>query len=70
MNRRFFLAIVIAFIPSIAFAANRKFVFKIKTKSGGITGNIVIHAKDAEEAKYLLQKRYPGCTIMSMEEKK
>lgn len=33
-----------------AIAANRKFVFKIKTKSGGIVGNIVIEAKDIEAA--------------------
>ena len=38
---------------SAALAGERKrFVFKIKTKSGSIVGNIVIEAKDIEEAKY------------------
>ena len=53
MNRRSFLAIGLAVlrgIPQLATAstalANRKFVFKIKTKSGGIVGNILIEAKD------------------------
>lgn len=32
--------------PRQAAAANRKFVFKIKTKNGGIVGNIVIEATD------------------------
>ena len=45
-------------------AANRKFVFKIKTKSGGIIGNIVIEAKDMEAAKYKLRQRYPDCEIL------
>jgi hypothetical protein len=48
---------------------NRKFVFKIKTKSGGIIGNIVIEAKDAEAAKHKLRERYPDCEILEMEEK-
>jgi hypothetical protein len=32
-------------------AANKRFVFKIKTKSGDLVGNIVIEAKDIEAAK-------------------
>lgn len=55
--------------PPLAFAANRKFVFKIKTKSGGIVGNIVIEAKDMEAAKYKLRQRYPGCEILEAREK-
>jgi hypothetical protein len=39
-------------------------VFKIRTKKGSIVGNIVIEARDMEEAKYKLQKRYPGCETM------
>ena len=52
-----------------ATAANRRFVFKIKTKSGGIIGNIVIEAKDIEAAKYKLRKRYPDCEILEGREK-
>ena len=49
--------------------ANRKFVFKIKTKSGRITGNIVIEAKDMEAVKHKLRERYTGCEILEAEEK-
>jgi hypothetical protein len=71
MNRREFVAMGLAalWLPRQATAANRKFVFKIKTKSGGIVGNIVIEAKDAEAAKYKLRQRYPDCEIMEMKEK-
>lgn len=71
MNRRQFTAIglAVACLPRQALAANRKFVFKIKTKSGGIVGNIVIEAKDGENAKYKLRKRYPDCEILEMKEK-
>jgi len=47
----------------------KKFVFKIKTKSGGIVGNIVIEAKDIEAAKVKLRKRYPDCEILEGREK-
>ena len=72
MNRRGVLAVaVLAALccPRQAVAANRKFVFKIKTKSGSIIGNIVIEAKDAEAAKRKLRARYPDCEILEMEEK-
>jgi hypothetical protein len=55
---------------SAALVASRKrFVFKIKTTSGGIVGNIVIEAKDIEEAKHKLRERYPDCEIMEGREK-
>jgi hypothetical protein len=72
MHRRTFLAVVfstVAFPPTLAHAANRKFVFKIKTKSGGIVSNIVIEAKDVEAAKVKLRKRYPDCEILEAKEK-
>ncbi len=74
MNRRRFAVIGVGLLAAVcwprhAAAANRKFVFKIKTKSGGIVGNITIEAKDAENAKYKLRKRYPDCEIMEMKEK-
>ena len=74
MNRREFVAIGVGLLAAICCprqvaAANRKFVFKLKTKSGGIVGNIVIEAKDAENAKYKLRKRYPDCEILEMKEK-
>ena len=59
MHRRSFLAAAIASLVGLAAlaAANKRFVFKIKTKSGGIVGNIVIEAKDIEAAKVKLRKR-------------
>jgi len=50
-------------------AATRKFVFKVKTKSGGIIGNILIEAKDMFAAIAKLKKRYPGCEIVEAKEK-
>lgn len=44
---------------------NQKFVFKIKTAKGGIIDNVLIEARNIDEARYRLQQRYPGCTIMS-----
>jgi hypothetical protein len=71
MKRRTFLAVSLAVLPcSVTLAlGNKKFVFKICTKSGGIIGNIVIAAKDIEEAKYKLRKQYPGCEISEGHEK-
>jgi hypothetical protein len=67
MRRRIFLAAVLSLVVSRpAFAANQKFAFKIKTKDGGIVGNVVIEATDVEAAKVKLMKRYPGCTILSV----
>lgn len=68
MRRRTFLIAAMACLtPAAVLAANKKFVFKIKTKSGGIVGNIVIEAKDAEAAKHKLRQRYPDCEILGME---
>lgn len=71
MQRRSFLTVCAAAVacPAMAFAVNRRFVFKIKTKDGGIVANIVIEAKDIEEAKYKLRQRYPGCEILEGREK-
>ena len=74
MQRRRFVvgsvtAFVLAAVPSLAYARNRKFVFKIKTKSGGIVGNIVIEATDMEAAKHKLRQRYPDCEILEAKEK-
>jgi hypothetical protein len=61
------LALVV--LPGTVRAANRKFVFKIKTKDGSIIGNIVIEAKDIEAAKYKVRQRYPECEVMEMKER-
>lgn len=50
-------------------AANKKFIFKIRTKSGSIVGNILIEAKDQFAAVSKLMQRYPGCEILEGKEK-
>ena len=72
MRRRSFLAGCLTMLPLSAALASgsRRFVFRISTKSGGIVGNIVIEAKDIEEAKHKLRHRYPGCEILEGHERK
>jgi hypothetical protein len=72
--RRTFLAFCFSCTSASALAsadllAIRHFAFKIKTKDGGIVGNVVIEASDVEAAKTKLMKRYPDCTILSVKEK-
>lgn len=74
MKRRQFITgslamLILAVLPKTAQAANKKFVFKIKTKDGSIIGNIVIEAKDIEAAKHKLRERYPDCEILEVKEK-
>ena len=70
MHRRLFLSVVLSLIVCRpAFAANQKFAFKIKTKDGGIVGNVLIEATDVEAAKVKLMKRYSGCTVLSVKVK-
>ena len=66
MKRRVFLISLIAFAfgATEMLAANKKFIFKIRTKSGGIVGNILIEAKDQFAAVSKLMQRYPGCEIL------
>ncbi len=67
MHRRHFLSAALSLVVCRpAFAANQKFAFKIKTKDGGIVGNVLIEATGVEAAKVKLMKRYPGCTILSV----
>lgn len=44
---------------------NQKFVLRIKTAKGGIVDNVLIEARNIDEARYRLQQRYPGSTILS-----
>ena len=70
MHRRHYLAAALPLVAiRPAFAANQKFAFKIRTKDGGIIGNVVIEATDVEAAKVKLVKRYPGCMILSVQTK-
>ena len=71
MHRRIFLAAVLSGLlcrPALA-AANKKFIFKIKTKSGGIVGNVLIEAGDVFAAINKLKKRYPGCEVLEVKER-
>ena len=71
MKRRAFLSLFVlgVWLPATTYAALKKFAFKIKTKDGGIVGNVLIEASDVEAAKVKLMKRYPGCMILSVSEK-
>jgi hypothetical protein len=71
MNRRLFLlgVVAVAVAPTATFAATKKFVFKIRTKSGSIVGNILIEAKDQFAAIAKLIERYPGCEVLEAKEK-
>jgi hypothetical protein len=71
MNRRTFLFCLgpVVVWPQIGLASNKKFIFKIKTKSGGIVGNILIEAKDQFAAIAKLMQRYPGCEVLEAKEK-
>lgn len=74
MMRRTFMVVGLQAVASFAVAAeidfrNPTLAFKIKTKDGGIVGNVVIEAHDEDAAKVKLMKRYPGCTILSVTEK-
>lgn len=71
MHRRTFLVVassLIACQPAFA-ASNQKFIFRVKTKDGGIVGNVLIEAADVEAAKVKLMKRYPGSTILNVKMK-
>ncbi len=71
MRRRVFLALIVlvGWEHHALAASNKKFAFKIKTKDGGIVGNVLIEASDVEAAKVKLMKRYPGCTILNVQMK-
>ncbi len=72
MLRRQFLVLgllLVCGLEGTALAANKKFVFKIRTKSGGIIGNVLIEARDQFAAVGKLMQRYPGCEILEGRER-
>ncbi len=55
--------------PTVQAEAQRvKIRFKIKTKSGGIVGNVLIEGKDLFNCISKLMARYPGCEILEAKE--
>jgi hypothetical protein len=70
MNRRVCLILLLG-LGGTAEAATKpkKFAFKIRTKDGNIVGNVLIEGHDVDAAKVKLFKRYPGCTILRVDEK-
>jgi hypothetical protein len=70
MNRRVCLMLLLG-LGGTAEAAMKlkKFAFKIKTKDGNIVSNVLIEAHDEDAAKVKLLKRYPGCTVLRVDEK-
>jgi hypothetical protein len=47
----------------------KRFVFRIRTKTGGIISNVSIAAKDQYEAEHRLRQRYPDCEILNCDVK-
>ena len=43
------------------------YVFRIKTASGSVIGNVLIEARDQYEAESKLMQRYPDCEILGCE---
>ena len=69
MIRRAFLVILSSTSISLGASNLNKYIFRVKTKSGGIVGGILIEAKDVKAAKVNLMKRYPDCMILNVEVK-
>ena len=61
---------LLAFLLLVSVADAHQYVFKVKTRGGSTIGNIVFNAKNGAEANVKLQRRYKGCTVLSMSEKK
>jgi hypothetical protein len=47
--------------------AAQSYVFKIKTKSGGLVGNIVKQGTSQADAENKLRQQYPDCTILDVQ---
>ncbi len=47
----------------------KSFAYTVKTKSGSTIGNVVIQARDTGAANVKLMKRYPGCSVLRVQEK-
>jgi len=69
MKRRAFIIALLLLPVSVEASTNKRFVFKIKSKGGSITGNIVVSAKNGTAATATVMKKYKGCTVLSMDEK-
>ena len=41
------------------------YVFRVRTKSGQVIGNITVAGRDQSEAETKLRERYPDCEILS-----
>jgi hypothetical protein len=48
-------------------AALVKFIFRVRTSTGGLIGNILIEAKSLPEAVEKLRQRYPNSQILDCE---
>lgn len=59
------ISFVAASTPANA-ATFEKYVFRVRTQSKSIVGNISIQARDIFEASSKVRKRYPGCEILNV----
>jgi hypothetical protein len=69
MNRRAFLVTISAATVSLARMSQqrRRYKFTIRTKDNSVIGTTV-EGRGVHEAEAKVKKRYPGCTILRLEE--
>jgi hypothetical protein len=67
MNRREFLATFPAAVLPVMSQKRRRYKFKIRTKDDSIIGTTA-EGRGVHEAEAKVKKRYPGCTILRVEE--
>jgi len=72
MNRRLIFVFIAMNFSSNSFAQfgkQKSFRIKLKTKSNSII-TTTINATDPVEAEYKIKKKYPGCTIIKLQQVK
>ncbi len=67
MKRIVLVALLVGLVGTAEAAPkNNSYAYRIKTRSGGFVGNVVIQANDSGLANVKLQKRYPGSSVLSV----
>ena len=59
------LALLLLIIANLGAVRQYNYKFRIRTVQGSTVGNVTIHAKDIDAAKFRLNKKYPNCQIMN-----
>jgi hypothetical protein len=67
MLRKLIVFTVLVLVLSTSALADQRYRAKIKTKSGGIIGNVTANGDNEAEAVVKIKKRYPDCQILSIQ---